>query len=54
VSVSGIESGPAAPTLFRDAAAEKRRALEEVTTRIADRFHDEGAVTRASLVRRPR
>jgi DNA polymerase-4 len=54
VSVSGIEAGPAAPTLFRDAAADKRRALEQVTTRIADRFQDEGAVTRASLVRRPR
>jgi DNA polymerase IV len=54
VSVSGIESGPAAPSLFKDAAAERRRALEQVTTRIAERFHDEGAVTRASLVRRPR
>jgi DNA polymerase IV len=54
VSVSGIEAGPPEPTLFRDAAAERRRALEEVTTRIADRFNDEGAVTRASLVRRPR
>jgi DNA polymerase-4 len=54
VSVSGIESGPPAPRLFRDAAAERRRALEEVTARIAERFHDEGAVTRASLVRRPR
>ncbi len=52
VSVSGIESGPAAPTLFKDAAAERRRALEQVTARIADRFNDEGAVTRASLVRR--
>jgi DNA polymerase-4 len=54
VSVSGIEAGPPEPTLFKDAAAERRRALEEVTTRIADRFNDEGAVTRASLVRRPR
>jgi DNA polymerase-4 len=54
VSVSGIESGPAAPTLFRDAAADRRRALEQVTARIADRFGDEGAVTRASLVRRPK
>ena len=53
VSVSGIESGPAAPTLFRDAAADRRRALERVTARIADRFGDEGAVTRASLVRPP-
>jgi DNA polymerase-4 len=52
VSVSGIESGPAAPTLFKDAAAERRRVLEQVTARIADRFNDEGAVTRASLVRR--
>ncbi len=54
VSVSGVEAGPPEPTLFKDAAAERRRALEEVTTRIADRFNDEGAVTRASLVRRPR
>jgi DNA polymerase-4 len=54
VSVSGIESGPPEPKLFEDAAAERRRALEQVTARIADRYSDEGAVTRASLVRRPR
>ncbi len=54
VSVSGIETGPPEPRLFTDAAAERRRALEQVSARIADRFHDEGAVTRASLVRRPR
>jgi len=54
VSVSGIESGPPEPRLFTDAATERRRALEQVSARIADRFHDEGAVTRASLVRRPR
>ncbi len=54
VSASGIESGPPAPSLFKDAAAERRRALEQVTARIADRYSDEGAVTRASLVRRPR
>ncbi len=52
VSLSGIESGPPAPSLFKDVAAERRRALEQVTARIADRFNDEGAVTRASLVRR--
>ena len=54
VSVSGIESGPPAPTLFRDAAADRRVAIEQLTARIADRFGDEGAVTRASLVRKPR
>jgi DNA polymerase-4 len=54
VSVGGLESGPPEPKLFEDAAAERRRALEHVTARIADRYGDEGAVTRASLVRRPR
>jgi DNA polymerase-4 len=54
VSVSGIEGGAPEPALFKDAAAEKRRAVEAVAARIAERFQDEGAVTRATLVRKPR
>jgi DNA polymerase-4 len=53
VSVSGITEGPPAPTLFRDERAEKRRRVEEVSARIADRFGDEGAVTRATLLGKP-
>jgi DNA polymerase-4 len=53
VSVSGIAEGPPAPTLFRDERAEKRRRVEEVAARIADRFGDEGAVTRATLLGKP-
>lgn len=52
VSVGGIESGAPPPTLFRDERAEKRRAIEQLTARIADRFGDEGVVRRASLVRK--
>ncbi len=51
VSVSHLEAGPPAPTLFRNPASEKRHAIEEVTERIATRYGDEHAVTRASLVR---
>jgi DNA polymerase-4 len=52
VSVGGIaRRGPAA-TLFPDAQSDRRRKLEEVTARIADRYGDERAVTRASLVER--
>jgi DNA polymerase-4 len=53
VSVSGIAEGSPAPTLFRDERAEKRRRVEEVAARIADRFGDEGAVTRATLLGKP-
>jgi DNA polymerase-4 len=53
VSVSGITEGSPAPTLFRDERAEKRRRVEEVSARIADRFGDEGAVTRATLLGKP-
>ena len=53
VSVSGIAEGPPAPTLFRDERAEKRRRVEEVAAKIADRYGDEGAVTRATLLGRP-
>ncbi len=54
VSVSRISEGPPAPALFPDAQAEKRRKVEEVAARIADRFGDEGAVTRATLLGKPR
>jgi DNA polymerase-4 len=54
VSVSGLEVGPPVPGLFRDASSEKRRAIEHVTARIVDRFGDERAITRASLVRERR
>jgi DNA polymerase-4 len=50
ISVSHLETSPPAPTLFRDPSSEKRHAIEEVTARIADRYGDEHAVTRASLV----
>jgi DNA polymerase-4 len=50
VSVSGIRPGEPAPELFPDAGAEKRRRLEEVATRIADRYGDENAITRATLI----
>jgi len=54
VSVSGIVCGQQVATLFPDARAAKRRSLEEVTARIAERFGDEGAVMRASLIGKPR
>jgi DNA polymerase-4 len=54
VSVSGISEGAPPPALFPDAEAERRRRVEEVTARIADRFGDEGAVTRATLLGRHR
>ena len=53
VSVSGSAEGSPAPTLFRDERAEKRRRVEEVAARIADRYGDEGAVTRATLLGKP-
>jgi DNA polymerase-4 len=50
VSVSGISEGDAPRTLFPDQGAEKRRKVEEVAARIAERFGDEGAVKRATLL----
>jgi DNA polymerase IV len=50
VSVSGLVEGGPAPALFPDERAEKRRRVEELTARIADRFGDEHAVTRATLL----
>src|SRR5205823_2547342 len=52
VSVGGISENRPAPSLFPDEHAEKRRRVEEVTARIAERFGDEGAVTRATLLDR--
>jgi DNA polymerase-4 len=50
VSVSGIvEEGPP-QTLFPDAQAAKRLAVEQVASRIAERFGDEH-ITRAALVK---
>jgi DNA polymerase IV len=54
VSVSGIVEGRPDPTLFPDIQRERRRRLEEVTTRIADRFGDDGVVMRASLLGKKR
>ncbi|MDP8998599.1 MAG: DNA polymerase IV [Myxococcota bacterium] len=54
VSVCGIVEGRPDPTLFPDIQGERRRRLEEVTTRIADRFGDDGAVMRASLLGKKR
>jgi DNA polymerase-4 len=53
VSVSGIVEGAPAPTLFPDEQAEKRRRVEAVAAKIADRFGDEHAVTRATLIGKP-
>jgi DNA polymerase-4 len=54
VSVSGIVPGGPETTLFPDVQAEKRRKLEEVAAQIAERFGDETAVMRASLVGKTR
>jgi DNA polymerase-4 len=50
VSVSGIVVGPPPRTLLPDASAEKHRKVEAVAAQIAERFKNEGAVTRASLL----
>jgi len=50
VSVSGIDAGPPPRTLLPDEAAEKHRKVEAVATRIAERFKNEGAMTRATLL----
>jgi DNA polymerase-4 len=54
VSVSGITEGAPAPVLFPDAQAAKRRKVEQIAARIADRFGDEHTVTRATLLSRPK
>jgi DNA polymerase-4 len=54
VSVSGIEPGGPPLTLIPDVESDKRRRIEEITARISQRFGDERAVTRATLlVRKP-
>jgi DNA polymerase-4 len=53
VSVTHIEQGPPAPTLFPDERAEKRRKVEATAAKIADRFLDERVLTRASLLDGP-
>ncbi len=50
VSVSGLSAVDATPLLFRDRWADKRRAIEDVSARIAERYDDENAITRATLV----
>jgi len=50
VSVSGLVASAPELTLFPDQASAKRRRVEEVAAQIADRFADEHAVTRASLL----
>jgi DNA polymerase-4 len=54
VSVSAIVEGPPARTLFPDERAEKRRKVEAVAARIAERYGDERALTRGTLVGKPR
>jgi DNA polymerase IV len=50
VSVSALAPWHAARTLFPDAHAERRRSLEQLAVRIAERFGDEDALKRASLL----
>jgi DNA polymerase-4 len=54
VSVSALGPWIAATSLFPDARAERRRALEGVVARIAERFGDEDALVRASLIEKAR
>jgi DNA polymerase-4 len=54
ISVSGLVEGGPAPTLFPDPSADKRRTVEALAARIADKFGDEHAITRATLLGRPR
>jgi DNA polymerase-4 len=54
VSVGGISENRPAPGLFPDEQSEKRRKVEEVAARIAERFGDEQAVTRATLLDKTR
>jgi DNA polymerase IV len=50
VSVSSIGPVHGPTVLFPDAAAERRRRVEALTAKLADRYGDEDAVTRASLL----
>ncbi len=50
VSVSGLEPGGPPIVLIPDLQSDKRRRLEELSVRIAQRFGDEQVVTRATLL----
>jgi DNA polymerase-4 len=50
VSVGGLMASQEQPLLFPDRQAAKRRTVEEVAVRIAERFGDERAITRATLL----
>jgi DNA polymerase-4 len=54
VSVGGLVSGAPPRTLLPDPQADKRRRVEEVAAHIAERFSDEAAVTRATLLGKTR
>jgi DNA polymerase-4 len=54
VSASGISARQPPAELFPDTRAEKRRKLEEVTAKIADRYGDEETITRATLIDKTR
>ena len=54
VSVSSLAAWTGERTLFPDVHAERRRAVEEMTVRIADRFGSEGMLVRASLLDKSR
>jgi hypothetical protein len=54
VGVSGLSRYAASPSLFPSLGPERGRALEELAVRIADRFDDEWALTRASLLEKTR
>jgi DNA polymerase IV len=51
VSVSGLAEGPPPRLLLPDPQADKRQRVEEVAVRIANRFRDEHALTRATLLK---
>jgi DNA polymerase IV len=51
VSVSGIEPGGPPLTLIPDVESDRRRRVEEIAALISQRFGDERAVTRATLLK---
>lgn len=52
VSVRAIAWGPPPPTLLPDPQAQRRQRIEEVAAQIVDRYRDDRAVTRATLLGR--
>jgi hypothetical protein len=54
VSVSALLPWAATTSLFPDVRAEQRRTVEATAARIADRFGDEHAIVRASLLGKTR